>query len=657
LIDQNGLFSFGVTGEVTATDTSASITIYADYVKLEVNYNSSNPAYCGYLNKGETCVLEWTVNATGAHDSRFKMDVNFTSKDYEGPPNYVFNDTDNAVIRIVELFETNVTSVKFNVSSFQYNNPIKCNGTIMSKRVNAVYYKIYHVGNESKPEYAGSLDLVNDCVGSSWVTGKTCNAVVPNVQGFKGNWNCSIIAYNGTANTTGYASIPAVMVNTPPSKPNITGPINETLYNKKSREINISCINTTLMDVNPEDNVTYTISRSKYATGYPWTNICTNDLDGNCMFELQDIYPNDNRTYIRCNMYDGTTTGPNSDLIYIRIDWDDPVCNLTMPDHQILNSTYILNGTYSDQSSGISNVTYYNLTNNANDKIGTNTTSPFTYQWFVPNSLENNVNVTIMAVCYDNAGNSANDTEYGIKVDLYNTPPQIWNLKVRELTDYPIDKVWPMNMYLITVNASDQDPVRNISYVECNFTDVNKNEIKIFNLTEVVPGHDYNYNESLYIKYYWGPGQGWVNVTVYDKDGQYNKTTTNITIVDSIYLTLDNAPINFSVSIPGTEKNATDKRGWPLIIQNYGNVPANISQNASQYLTGFNDPNVKILISNITWNQTDVGSFSALNITDKIINATLQPGNNQSVYYKMKIPALKSQDYGGIVIYHGSKSQ
>lgn len=652
----DGTFSFAVTGKVSSG--LATIKTHTDFVKLVVYYSKDNPQPCsaGSLKQGETCTVDWLVNATGNLDTRWKIDVNFTSDPYQYPPNNAYNDTDNAVIRILELFETNVTSVKFNVSSFQYNNPIKCNGTIMSKKVNAVYYKIYHVGNESKPEYAGSLDLVNDCIGSSWATGKTCNAVVPNVQGVKGNWNCSIIAYNGTANTTGYASTPAVMVNTPPTKPSITLPINNTMYNKKTREINISCINTTLMDVNSEDNVTYIISYSPYATGASWTDICSGDLDGNCTFDLQKIYPNYNRSYIRCNMSDGTTTGPNSDLIYIRIDWDDPVCNLTIPNSQVLQSPYILNGTYSDSISGIANVTYYNLTNNANDKIGTNTTSPFTYQWFVPNSLENNVNVTIMAVCYDNAGNSANDTEYGIKVDLYNTPPQIWNLKVRELTDYPIDKVWPMNMYLITVNASDEDPVRNISYVECNFTDVKNGEIKIFNLTDAKSGHDYTHNESLFIKYYWGPGQGWVNVTVYDKDGQYNKTTTNITIVDSIYLVLDNNPINFSVSIPGTEKNATDKRGWPLIIQNYGNVPVNISQNASLYLTGLNDPNVKILITNITWNQTDKGSFSELTNYDKIINGTLQSSNNQSVYYKMRIPALKSQDYGGIVIYHGSKS-
>jgi parallel beta-helix repeat protein len=608
-----------------------------------------NPISLGTLNDGMSASVNFKVNATGDTDTRWKIDVNFSS-DLN-----VWNNTDNAVIRIFERFETNVTSVTFNVSSFQYNNPIKCNGTIMSKNVSAVYYKIYHAGNEINPEYTGSLNLINDCVGSSWDTGKTCNAVVPNVQGFKGNWNCSIIAYNGTANTTGYVSTPAVMVNTPPSIPNITGPVNGTMYNKKTRYIFVICHNTTSpADVNPEDTVSYIMSYSPYATGAPWTNICAGDLDGNCTFDLQNIYPNYNRSYIRCNMSDGTTTGPNSDLIYIRIDWDDPVCNLTIPNSQILVSPYILNGTFNDSNSGIANVTYYNLTNNANDIIGTNYTANYTYKWDVPSSLENNINVTLMAVCYDNAGNSANDTETGIVVDMINSPPQIWNLRVRNLTDYPIDTVWPRNLVLITVNASDSDPVRNISYVECNFTDVNKSEIKIFNLTEAKPGHDYTHNESLFIKYYWGPGQGWVNVTVYDRDRNYSKATTNITILEGYELALYNNPINFSISIPGTEKNATDKQGWPMIIQNYGNIPVNVSQNASYYLTGLSNPNVRILINNITWNQTDTGNFSELTNFDKIINATLQPGKNQSIYYKMKIPALYPQDYGGLVTYHGS---
>jgi hypothetical protein len=96
---ENGIFTFGATGKAY---TDGSVTVYANYVTLIVNYNTSNPATCGKLNQGGTCTLQWKINTSAEVNKRYKIDVNFSSDEYKGPPNNVYNDTENAVIRIID---------------------------------------------------------------------------------------------------------------------------------------------------------------------------------------------------------------------------------------------------------------------------------------------------------------------------------------------------------------------------------------------------------------------------------------------------------------------------------------------------------------------------------------------------------------------------
>jgi len=554
-----------------------------------------------------------------------------------------------------------VTYVHFNVSSFYYNDPIECIGTVTDEDndIAHVYYKLWDdESNENYPNYEGELNLVNNCVGTSWQDGKTCTAVISSVQGSKGYWNCSISANDNVYdNVTGYASTSALMINHKPSKPTIVEPMNETQLNKYSlHSINISCINTTLKDLDPEDIVTYNISWSHFAMGGTWTSICAGDVDGNCTWDWWQEA--DSNVYIKCNLWDRTDYSDPSDLIYIKIDKTDPTCILSNPENsQILESPYTLNGTYID-GSGISNVTYkfYNTTIADWQEIGTNYTSPYTYEWYVPDILEDETNLTLMAVCVDNLGNDANDTKTGIVVDLYNQSPNIWNLTVRNENDVEIEKTITGRIVIITVNASDADSARNISYIEGNFTWPN-GTIDYGNFSKSPMDKPYMYNWTYAIHPNMPNGTASINVTVYDKFGLSNSTNTSLIIQPTKELDIENDTfINFSMVKPGQEVNAVENQGWPLKVIVGGNTPLNISQNGSEYLVGVVNPWIRIYIRNITWNQSDLGTFSSLTTNFVRVNDSLGPGESQPIYYKLSVPTVERQNYGGEITIKGEET-
>jgi len=58
-----------------------------------------NPDFCGSLDSGDTCIVTWTVNATGNINTYWKIDVNFTTS----LSNIISADTDDATIKIVSF--------------------------------------------------------------------------------------------------------------------------------------------------------------------------------------------------------------------------------------------------------------------------------------------------------------------------------------------------------------------------------------------------------------------------------------------------------------------------------------------------------------------------------------------------------------------------
>jgi hypothetical protein len=83
-------------------------------VRMYYDTNSINPISCGSLSSGQTCSLNWTVNATGS--SQYWLDVNFTSSLSQTQA----NDSGNFQINITTGAETtppNIRNWAFNVSN------------------------------------------------------------------------------------------------------------------------------------------------------------------------------------------------------------------------------------------------------------------------------------------------------------------------------------------------------------------------------------------------------------------------------------------------------------------------------------------------------------------------------------------------------------
>jgi hypothetical protein len=196
------------------------------------------------------------------------------------------------------------------------------------------------------------------------------------------------------------------------------------------------------------------------------------------------------------------------------------------------------------------------------------------------------------------------------------------------------------------------DPVKNISYITGNFTWPN-GTINYENLTKSLDTKPYMYNWTYVIHPNMSPGNASINVTVYDRYGLSNSTNISLIIQPTKELDIDNAPVNFSTVKPGQEVNATQNRGWPLKVVVGGNTPLNISQMGEEYLTGVTYPSIRIYIRNITWNQSDTGTFSQLSPNFIIVNQSVSPGRDQLIYYKMYVPTVRPQQYGGNITIKG----
>jgi len=85
--------SVNSTGEINDTDSTDSITVTEPL----------NPKTCGYMSKDETCTIKWLINATGAANTAYKIDVNFTSNN----TNIASNDTNNSIITIKGVVDEN----------------------------------------------------------------------------------------------------------------------------------------------------------------------------------------------------------------------------------------------------------------------------------------------------------------------------------------------------------------------------------------------------------------------------------------------------------------------------------------------------------------------------------------------------------------------
>jgi len=258
-------------------------------------------------------------------------------------------------------------------------------------------------------------------------------------------------------------------------------------------------------------------------------------------------------------------------------------------------------------------------------------------------------NITDNSTLYYNVSvNQANTT---ITLST-NQAPNIWNLVVRNFyTGEPTTETATGVIINITVNVSDSD--NNLNYVEANFTWPNGTMIYA-NLT-LIQMKNYTHVWNYTLPYNMPNGTAIINVTAYDTFGYANSTNITLTIFETIEIVLENQAINFSSVNPGIEIEALQYQGWPLNVSILGNVQVNISQ-AGEDLTGKIDPSVDIRVENITWNQTDSGLFSQLITSYTIVNSSKKHGENQYIYYKLNVPIVKPQPYGGNVYIKGEQT-
>ncbi len=162
------------------------------------------------------------------------------------------------------------------------------------------------------------------------------------------------------------------------------------------------------------------------------------------------------------------------------------------------------------------------------------------------------------------------------------------------------------------------------------------------------------------------PGTWSVNVTY--NDGIATRVNTTTFTVNSVTsTTLQNTPIDFGNQTVGLTAQRAENgtavagtyngvlAGFPLIINNTGNVKANYTINGSN-LIGNTRPAEIIGVGNVTWNVTNTGVGSrtgkvALSTAQTKIASDIAAGNSQNVYFWIDTPnGVSEQRYNGTVV-------
>jgi len=761
---QGGVFQFGMTVR-SATD-DATVYGYADYAHLTVKYKT-NKQYCGALNANDACQLNWTINVTGAVNTAYKIDVNFSSSS----SSVTENDTDDAVIKI-----TDTTPPKWSDNST--NNTIAGRPTEFSLR---------WTDNVGLDSYIFSFDnctgtLSNITTGTLSGTNDWSNVglVINSTEGCTIRWKVYANDTSDNRNVSDefsfvtLSTIPYIEVNLRNPDPGVyidSNPLEVTQYTTFVVNATVTCRNDDCDEVNgtvrynssggfvpinetiggfplyvsdpstpeagtneqtcgsmSEDetcqlnwtvNATGTVGKGyKIDVNFSSSSVTENDTD-DAVVKIADqtppkwsnsvTYPTSPTTYSPAQNYQFNVTwqdlDTSVDVVQIEHNFNGVLANYTVTTSQ--GSEYYYD--YSDLSAGVyvwrmyANNTYGsenrtdqwtyivqpgsseawlylngtrdNLDMNATQYLNTTAilqtpssgyieiwTNYSDGQWKIWDSgdspLENITQINEEGIWnftanFTNANYTPSYESWYVNVTLINQPPKIWNLTTRNENDVEIDETITGRIVIITVNASDPD--NDIDYIEGNFTWPN-GTMDYENLTASPVDKPYMYNWTYVIHPNMPNGSAFINVTVYDQFGLANSTNTTLKILPTKELGVYNDPVNFSTVNPGQNVIAIENQGWPLKVTVGGNIPLNISQMGEEYLTGATMPSIRIYIRNITWNQSEIGIFSQLSPSFIIVNESINPGGNQLIYYKMYVPSVEPQKYGGNITIKGEET-
>jgi len=613
-----------------------------------------NTLSCGPMSTGSTCQLNWTVNATGTIDSAYKVGVLFNSSYSSVTQNH----TNNATIRISGgNLEVNLTYPPIATTNVYQNTTFNVNATVTCRNADCgnVNGTVRYNASSANPDTA-----INSTTGATPFY-NISGAILQSCGSLFKDQSCQL---NWTVNATGDLG-----------KEYKIGTLFNSSYNSVKQ--------------NHTNNATVKI------LGQSYTWLYLNWTEGDRRYNKSEV------AYIYANCsgcIDGNSiklysnyTGTISELSP-HIHQGNSVYNYTYTSNLDLGP-YLINATTSDYQHTLS---YKNYTLTVVDEMpprysdnSTNSTTAGTAVEFSVKWIDND-DLSKWLFCLDNCtGTCVNDTQWqsfssnpawsnttrvinstpnciirwkvyvndssnngNVSENIFNTTPQkpinIWNLAVRRNTDgQPITESRTGINVIISVNVSGD-----ISYVQGNFTWPNGTIVlKDLTLNETANcTHNWTYNIPLSMpcsEQFCNYPNASIKVTAYDIYGYSNSTNTTLIILETVELTVY-GPVNFSMVNPGSQVSAIEYHGWPLKVYVAGNTPINLSQNASSYLSGKINPNQKIKIENITWNTSNSTQaiFTNINTSYKFINKT-NPFSNQSIYYKLFVPPVEPQDYGG----------
>jgi len=601
LIDQNGLFYFSATGKSNA---SSSVTVYANYVNLTVNYNSSNPATCGNLTIGQSCTIQWEINTSGNPGTGYKLDVNFSSKEYGNPPNNAFNDTDDAVIRITEKFPPQWSNNKTSPASpviYQPNQKYQFNITWIDNtgidnvifEWNGVNKSSFKWGNISKYGNEYNLSFKDLPVGNyyyRWYANDTFN-----------NWNStnpinyqvSIAPTNITLylNETGWIGIANK------TYPNATI-VNATI-NISSLQINVeldrnrvnlpSYIDEVLLGVGNYNYTGYYTGNSNYSS-----SITTRFLNITPGFSNVTLYLNETRGNFKMNV-----TG-------------------------FLNTTAVL----VQPSSGFV-------------QIWTNYSGGW-YNWSFGNSpLENITQINQLGIWNFTANFTR--ANYTPSFDSYYVNVTEWRyLVIESIQIQPQGDIQPISGGNVRMNVTVN--------VTTNTTPISVCEVRILNSTDTysnpskgplsgliqTTGSKVQCFQEWYMEYWRNPEQLKWNVSVKMNltAGINNFTSQNFTYKGLADIVVNVSTINYT-GAPGQTVNSYN--AYPLSINNTGNLKVDVFLNGTDFI-GTPNSGYVIGVGNASYNESTTGTFINLTYNPGLVFKSVFPAQVKYLYFRAYLP-------------------
>jgi hypothetical protein len=217
--------------------TYGNLTLYDIYAD---SVTSTNPSSCGSLTQGQTCQLNWTVNATGS--GQYFLDANFTSSLSQVPANDSGNFQVNITVPAAGLSNVSIGNVS-NIYRGETLTNVFCNVTsVVGDTAANVSLQYSNAGawldlNESN--YNGRVSYVNT-YGSNprWGTTVTTTGTIVKFAVFA-NWTgspqfrCNVTQGSISSPIKGnLSSAPTISINAPP--------LNTTMSSTPASLINIS---------------------------------------------------------------------------------------------------------------------------------------------------------------------------------------------------------------------------------------------------------------------------------------------------------------------------------------------------------------------------------------------------------------------------------